>query len=146
MKKFKYLAIILSLIVLMVCMFGACELNYGTPDKLGIAEASVGERITIGLLVTAMGLVIVFIVLYLLILFVHGLRWMFVGLDKLNGILKSKKKKVVPIEDKEVPQIATSSEDEEVVAAITAALVAYYSNTNYKSNVKFKVRSIKEIK
>jgi sodium pump decarboxylase gamma subunit len=144
MKKFKYLAIVLSLIVLMVCMFGACELNYGTPDKLGIAEASVGERITIGLLVTAMGLVIVFLVLFLLIFFVHGLKWLFVGIDKLNGLLKSKKK-VVPIEDK-VPQIATSNEDEEVVAAITAALVAYYSNTNYKSNVKFKVRSIKEIK
>jgi sodium pump decarboxylase gamma subunit len=144
MKKFKYLAIILSLIVLMVCMFGACELNYGTPDKLGIAEASVGERITIGLLVTAMGLIIVFLVLFLLIFFVHGLKWLFVGIDKLNGLLKSKKK-VVPIEDK-VPQIATSNEDEEIVAAITAALVAYYSNTNYKSNVKFKVRSIKEIK
>ena len=144
MKKFKYLAIVLSLIVLMVCMFGACELNYGTPDKLGIAEASVGERITIGLLVTAMGLVIVFLVLFLLIFFVHGLKWLFVGIDKLNGLLKSKKK-VVPIEDK-VPQIETSNEDEEVVAAITAALVAYYSNTNYKSNVKFKVRSIKEIK
>ncbi len=146
MKKFKYLAIILTLVVLMVCMLGACELNYREPDKLGIAGATVGQRILIGLQVTAMGLVTVFLVLFILIFFVHGLKWLFTGIDKLKTKLKNKEKKVVPIENKAVEIVATSSEDEEVVAAISAALVAYYSNTNYKSNVKFKVRSIKEIK
>jgi len=43
--------------------------------------------------------------------------------------------------------VAIEEEDEEIVAVIMAALNAYYETqeVTYKSNLKFRVRSIKEI-
>lgn len=145
-------AMILTVIVLLVCMlsiFTACSLQYGQPDKLDIAGESVGMRIWIGIQVALLGIVTVFLVLVLLILFVSLIKWLGVGMNKLSEkkTAKANTKASEKIEEAIVPN-ASEQEDEEVAAAIVAALTAYYDaqNTVYTSNLKFKVRSIKEIK
>jgi len=147
MKKVRNLIIAVSLIILSVCMFGACELTYGEPDSLHIGEASFGEKLSIGLQVSLLGVGTVFLVLALLILFVNVLKYVFQFVGKPKASKKTKK-----VEDEPVivdAPVDEASEDDEIVAVITAALMAYYdaqAATTYKSNVKFKVRSIKEIK
>jgi sodium pump decarboxylase gamma subunit len=147
MKKVRNLIIAVSLIILSVCMFGACELTYGEPDSLHIGEASFGEKLSIGLQVSLLGVGTVFLVLALLILFVNVLKYVFQFIGKPKASKKTKK-----VEDEPVivdAPVDEASEDDEIVAVITAALMAYYdaqAATTYKSNVKFKVRSIKEIK
>ena len=147
MKKVRNLIIAVSLIILSICMFGACELTYCEPDSLHIGEASFGEKLSIGLQVSLLGVGTVFLVLALLILFVNVLKYIFQFVGKPKASKKTKK-----VEDEPVivdAPVDEASEDDEIVAVITAALMAYYdaqAATTYKSNVKFKVRSIKEIK
>lgn len=148
MKKVRNLIIAVSLIILSVCMFGACELTYGEPDSLHIGEASFGEKLSIGLQVSLLGVGTVFLVLALLILFVNMLKFVFQFIGKPKASKKTKKVEDEPV-IVDAPVDEAASEDDEIVAVITAALMAYYdaqAATTYKSNVKFKVRSIKEIK
>lgn len=147
MKISKILLIILILVVLSMSLM-ACSFEYGTPDKLDMANATVGERIVIGLEVALLGIGVVFVVLALLIAFIILFKYGFMGLD----VLKAKLKKQQKVEDKkQEPTISgLENEDDEIAAVITAALMAYYDNTNvkteYKSNLKFRVRKITEIK
>lgn len=149
-KKIKLLAII-SLMVICVAMLGACELEYGQPDSLGIGSMSFGDKLWIGIQVAFLGVATVFVVLAVLIGFVVLLKYIFVWKDQITAKIKAAKKAKV-VEDKplEAATIVVASDDEEeVIAAITAALQAYYDAQQevvYKSNVTFKVRSIKEIK
>lgn len=148
-KKIKLLAII-SLIVFCFAMFGACELKYGEPDSLNIAQQSIGQRIWIGLQVAFLGIVTVFVVLLVLIGFVILLKYLMVLLNKMSQLKLKKPAKQEPvqivIEDTVKDEIAEN--EDEVVAAITAALMAYYDaeqKIKYESNVSFVVRSIKKI-
>lgn len=149
-KKIKILAII-SLIVFCCAFFGACEFKYGQPDSLDIANQSVGQRIWIGLQVAFLGIVTVFVVLLVLILFIMLLKYLMVLINKIGSLKTAKSAKNVPqiqIEDAAKNE-AVEENDEEVIAAITAALIAFYENSpkvTYESNVTFKVRSIKKIK
>ena len=146
----KVLSIIFVLVVLMMS-FMACSFQYGTPDKLDMGGSSVGERILIGLQVAAMGIGVVFVVLFILIGFIVLFKYAFKYADQLKAKLPKKGKKEVKteqvIEDK--PQIiGLENEDEEVAAAISAAIMAYYEQNKqvYTSNLKFRVRNINEIK
>lgn len=132
-------ALLAGLIYLMLS-----DQTYGKPDSLGIGDSNFGERLLVGLQVVLMGLGTVFMMLFLLILTVTLMKWIFIGANK----LKEKKAAEKTAATQEVAPIASSDgEDEEVVAAIMAALSAYYESQNveYKSNLKFRVRSIKEI-
>lgn len=156
-KKIK----ILSLVVLIClsCVFlGACDLNYGTPDDLGVGSMSVGERILSGLQVAALGVGVVFAVLVILVILCYVLEYAI----KLMLAVSSKKSKKAQDKKVNVPQTAapapvasSDSVDEEIAAAISAALMAYYDaqaaeeeeeEVEYSSSIKFVVRSIKEIK
>ncbi len=148
MKKAK---IIIS-IILLVCMvmaFTGCDLNYGNPDKLEIGKAGVGTRILIGLQVALIGIGMVFVVLLMLILLVKLMQLLF-QID-FKKLFAKKQKKEEPKQVESQPQPAQDADiqaEEEVVAVIMASLIAYYeaSGVEYKSNLPFKVRSIKQIK
>ncbi|MCX4362958.1 MAG: OadG family protein [Clostridia bacterium] len=138
-----FLALLAGLIALMVL-----PQNYGTPDKLGVGSSNFGQRLWIGVQVALLGLGTVFVMLVLLIFMVTLMRLIFEGVGKLKE--KQSAKKANSLSNQQtvaaVEEIA-SEEDEEVVAVIMAALNAYYETQQitYKSNLKFRVRSIKEI-
>ena len=149
MKRVAKVVLIIAILAMLVMSFMACSFEYGTPDKLEMGSSNVGERILIGLQVAAMGIGVVFLVLALLIGFIVLFKYGFKGMD----VLKAKMKKQPMVVDAQPaqPQIqGLENEDDEIAAAITAAIMAYYDNTNvrpeYKSNLTFKVRKIKEIK
>ena len=149
MKRVAKVVLIIAILAMLVMSFMACTFEYGTPDKLEMGSSSVGERILIGLQVAAMGIGVVFLVLALLIGFIVLFKYGFKGMDVLKAKMK-KQPKVVDAKPAQ-PQIeGLDNVDDEIAAAITAAIMAYYDNTNvrpqYKSNLAFKVRKIKEIK
>ena len=146
-RTLKVISLVFILVVLMMS-FMACTLEYGTPDKLDIGGASFGERILIGLQVAAMGIGVVFVVLALLI----GMIILFKYAFKLADLIKAKlpkKAAQAPAQVESKPQIeGLENEDEEIAAVISAAIMAYYEENKqvYTSNLKFRVRSINEIK
>ena len=149
MKRVAKVVLIIAILAMLVMSFMACTFEYGTPDKLEMGSSSVGERILVGLQVAAMGIGVVFLVLALLIGFIVLFKYGFKGMDVLKAKMK-KQPKVVDAKPAQ-PQIeGLDNVDDEIAAAITAAIMAYYDNTNvrpqYKSNLAFKVRKIKEIK
>ena len=158
MKKYAKIIAIVFVLVLCAMSFMACSFQYGTPDKLDMANSSVGDRILIGLQVALLGVGVVFAVLFLLIGFIVLLKYGFKYADVLKTNLAAKKKaKKAAIKDEikdepvgNIPQIeGLDNEDEEIAVAITAAIMAYYDANvapTYASNVKFRVRNIKEIK
>lgn len=138
-----FVALLAGLIYLMVS-----DQDYGTPDKLGVGNSNFGQRLWIGVQVSILGMVTVFIMLILLILCVNILRYIMEGAQKVAKKKAEKKEKQQQIGAPEaVLQIEGTTEEEEIVVAITAAVAAYYETQEpvYKSNLKFRVRSIKEI-
>ena len=136
-----FAALLAGLITLMVL-----PQDYGTPDKLEIAKNNFGMRLWIGAQVAMMGLGTVFLMLILLIFMVTIMKYIFIGAAKIK---EKKAASAAPIvEEVRAIEGAVGEDDEEVVAVIMAALNAYYESQEpiYKSNLKFKVRSIKEIK
>lgn len=147
MKKRKALLIILTLmIIVMAVMFTACD--YGQPDKLNIGKISGGERVLIGLQVALIGLVMVFVVLFMLIGFIKIIRYLCMYLEGDKKISFKKKNKNALSQEGLAGADMAASEDDEIAVAITAALIAYYENQNVGcvSELPFKVRSIKQIK
>lgn len=144
-KRLALLSVILILLIVMSGVLIACDPE-GSPDALGIKDMNVGERIVTGLLVFVMGLGMVFVVLILLIAIIKLVAY----LQLLPAKIAAKKAAEVPVveEVKEIPAPVSASEDEdEVVAAITAAIAAYYGATAVEtSDLPFRVRSIREIK
>ena len=136
-----FAALIAGLITMMVL-----PQEYGEPDSLDIANSNFGQRLLIGLQVALLGICTVFVMHILLILVVTLMRLIFEGVGKLQEKKAAKKAEELPKQAVAVAETA-SEEDEEVVAVIMAALNAYYETqeTTYKSNLKFRVRSIKEI-
>ena len=146
--KSKILLILLIIVVLSMSLM-SCAFQYGTPDSLDMANSSVGQRIVIGLEVALLGIGVVFVVLALLIGFILLLKYGFKAADVVKAKFAKKQPKVEEV--KPAPAIeGLENEDEELAAVITAAIMAYYDNTNvkteYKSNLTFKVRKITEIK
>ena len=146
--KSKILLILLIIVVLSMSLM-SCAFQYGTPDSLDMANSSVGQRIVIGLEVALLGIGVVFVVLALLIGFILLLKYGFKASDVVKAKFAKKQPKVEEV--KAAPVIeGLENEDEELAAVITAAIMAYYDNTNvkteYKSNLTFKVRKITEIK
>ena len=141
-----FVALIAGLIAMMVVPH-----DYSGKDKdtLDIATSNFGARLLIGLQVAVLGIGTVFVMLFLLILIVTLMRLIFEGVGKAKAKQDAKKsetaqnQKVAVVEEK----VAIDEEDEEIVAVIMASLNAYYEtqNVTYKSNLKFRVRSIKEI-
>ena len=114
-------------------------------DALEIGTSNFGERLLIGLQVALLGIGTVFIMLIMLILVVTLMRLIFEGVAKLKEKQAAKK---IDAQKQETTTVAIAGEeDEEVVAVIMAAINTYYEtqNVTYKSNLKFRVRSIKEI-
>ena len=86
-------------------LFVGCTLEYGNPDSLGIGDMSVGIRITTGLLVSVLGIGMVFVVLIVLILFIKLM-------EVLLNLFKNMKKPQKPVEAKPQPVVtATAVED-----------------------------------
>ena len=154
--KKKLIKIIIISIVFVALIGGLIALmilpqDYDTAhDKLGIGspDSNFGTRLWIGVQVAILGLGTVFLMLVLLILMVTVMKFVFIGVGKLKEKRSASKSQAIesaPISAIEGP---ASDDDEEVVAVIMAALNAYYESQEmtYKSNLKFKVRSIKEIK
>lgn len=146
-KRLALLSVIIVLAMIMVTSFAACAVE-GSPDALGIADMNFGERLVTGLLVFVMGLGMVFVVLIVLILIIKAVAY----LQHLPAMMAAKKAGEVPVVDevKEIPApvpATESSDEEEVVAAITAAIAAYYGVQAVEmSDLPFRVRSIREIK
>ena len=150
MKKLTKVLLIVLVLSLCAMSFMACSLEYGTPDKLDMANSSVGQRIVIGLEVAAMGVGVVFLVLALLIGFIVLFKYSFKGMDTLKAKFKKQPKVEAPKAAAPAKIEGLDNVDDEIAAVISAAIMAYYDNTNvrpeYKSNLTFKVRKIKEIK
>ncbi|MDE7191488.1 MAG: OadG family protein [Clostridia bacterium] len=140
-----FAALIAGLIAMMIL-----PQEYGKDDSLGIGKSSFGQRMLIGLQVAVLGIGTVFVMLILLILVVTLMRLIFQGAGKLKESQTAKKAQSLQKQDaiiEEKVAIEEDEDDEEVVAVIMAALNAYYESqeVTYKSNLKFRVRSIKEI-
>lgn len=146
MKSKKTLVLLTTIVLLVVCtMFlGACEMTYNDPDKLGVGDMNVGQRILLGLQVTLLGVCTVFVVLIILIGLILLMR---LALSTLTNVGKKKKEEQVKATPVVTTPAITLDEDEEIVAVITAAITAYYDtvNTVEKSDLKFKVRKIKRL-
>ncbi len=153
MSKKKVIKTVIICLVLVALIAGLITMmvlpqDYGKPDSLDIGNSNFGQRLLIGLQVALLGIGTVFVMLILLIFVVTLMRLIFQGAGKLKEGLAAKKtqslqKQETIIEEK----VAIEEEDEEIVAVIMAALNAYYETqeVTYKSNLKFRVRSIKEI-
>ena len=147
-RALKVLSIVFILVLLMTS-FMACSFEYGQPDSLDMGNSTVGERILVGLQVAAMGIGVVFLVLALLIGMIVLFKYGFKGMDVLKAKFAKKKKVEALPQVESKPQIeGLDSEDEEIAAAISAAIMAYYEQNKqvYTSNLKFRVRNINEIK
>ena len=147
-RALKVLSIVFILVLLMTS-FMACSFEYGQPDSLDMGNSTVGERILVGLQVAAMGIGVVFLVLALLIGMIVLFKYGFKGMDVLKAKFAKKKKVEALPQVESKPQIeGLDSEDEEIAAVISAALMAYYEQNKqvYTSNLKFRVRNINEIK
>lgn len=146
-KRLALLSVIMVLAIVMMTVLTACAVE-GDPDLLGIGDMNFGERLVTGLLVFVMGLGMVFIVLFLLIAIIKAVAY----LQSLPAKIAAKKANEIPVveEVKEIPapvQAIEHSDEEEVVAAITAAIAAYYGAEAVEmSDLPFRVRSIREIK
>lgn len=150
MSKKKIVKLVIFLVIALALLAGLIYLmvtdqEYGSPDKLGIGGSNFGQRLWIGVQVALLGMGMVFIVLILLIIFVNALRYLMEGIKKASAKRAEKKTDKLPAPEA-VLQIEGNTE-EEIVAVIAAAVAAYYDAQEpvYKSNVKFRVRSIKEI-
>lgn len=153
MSKKKIIKTVIICLVLVALIAGLITMmvlpqDYGKPDSLDIGNSNFGQRLLIGLQVALLGIGTVFVMLILLIFVVTLMRLIFQGAGKLKEDQAAKKtqslqKQETIIEEK----VAIEEEDEEIVAVIMAALNAYYETqeVTYKSNLKFRVRSIKEI-
>lgn len=137
-----FAALLAGLVYLMVS-----DQDYGSPDSLNIGGQGFGQRLWIGLQVAFLGLATVFLMLFLLILAVNIIRLILMGFAQLSENRKKKPATQTSVATQNVVSSADVSEDDEIVAAITAAITAYYDSVEveYKSNLKFRVRSIKEI-
>lgn len=148
MKRKATLILIVMLLALSAFVMSACEVT-GNPDALGIGAMNTGERLLTGLLVFVMGLGMVFIVLFVLIAIIKAVAMIQTLPTKTakKQIEEEKKEAERPVVIPTVQEQASDEEDE-IVAAITAAITAYYSTQPAveMSNLKFRVRSIKEIK
>ena len=147
-RALKVLSIVFILVLLMTS-FMACSFEYGQPDSLDMGNSTVGERILVGLQVAAMGIGVVFLVLALLIGMIVLFKYGFKGMDVLKAKFAKKKKVEALPQVESKPQIeGLDSEDEEIAAVISAAIMAYYEQNKqvYTSNLKFRVRNINEIK
>ena len=105
---------------------------------------SAGEKLALGGSTFLIGLVMVFTVLVIIIGIVELVHYVVAKTSK-----KSKKVDAEPKAVATTTQIApVASNDEEVVAAITAAINMYYDcqSASTGKSVKFRVRSIKEIR
>lgn len=150
MSKKKIVKLVIFLVIAVALLAGLIYLmvtdqDYGTPDKLGIGGSNFGQRLWIGVQVALLGMCTVFIVLALLILFVNILRYLMEGIQKASK--RKAEKKITKLPAPETVLQIEGNTEEEVVAVITAAIAAYYDAQEpvYMSNLKFRVRSIKEI-
>ena len=152
MSKKKIIKIVIICLVFAALLAGLITMmvlpqDYGNPDSLEIGKSNFGQRLLIGLQVALLGLGTVFVMLILLILMVTLMRLIFEGVAKLKEKKTAKKVEELSAQPIVEEKVAIEEEDEEVVAVIMAALNAYYEtqDVTYKSNLKFRVRSIKEI-
>ena len=174
----KKLFLTFALIALIACaavmLFAGCEMisDPAEPDDMGIADMNGGDRLLTGLQVAAIGLLVVFVVLIVLIILIKGLKMLLekleqasVGRGKDRAARKAEAKarkaaekqakidaasaRVEAAQKKDAPApVASETDEEEEIAAVMAAIYAYYDAmpAYERSNLKFRVRSIKEIK
>lgn len=156
-KKFIILTAVIAM-VLIASLFAVagCEIKDKTlSDQMGIGGMNFGERMLTGLQVAALGVLVVFVVLILLILLIDLTRTLIQVAEKAGekarkAIASKKSDKEVAVKKEEsVPvSVVNAADDEEEIAAVMAAIYAYYESTAPQSanNLKFRVRSIREIK
>ncbi len=145
-KRLALITVIVVLAVVMATLLSACAVE-GSPDLLGIGKMNFGERLLTGLLVFVLGLGMVFVVLFLLIAIIRAVAY----LQNLPAKIAAKKSGAVtvtePVKEIPAPAVAADTDEDEVVAAITAAIAAYYGAEAVEtSDLPFRVRSIREIK
>ena len=111
------------------------------------AKMTVGEKFSLGGCTFLLGVAMVFVVLGILIGFITIIKLIMAASAKRKiKKLETKDKKAI-----EAPLAAVSSaksNDDEIAAAISAAIAMIYAEENRATSksVKFKVRSIKEIR
>lgn len=174
----KKLFLTLALIALIACaavmLFAGCEMisDPAEPDDMGIADMNGGDRLLTGLQVAAIGLLVVFVVLIVLIFLIKGLKMLLEKLEQASAgrgkdraarkaeakarkaaekqaKIDAARARVEAAQKKDAPApVASETDEEEEIAAVMAAIYAYYDAmpAYERSNLKFRVRSIKEIK
>lgn len=174
----KKLFLTFALIALIACaavmLFGGCEMisDPAEPDDMGIADMNGGDRLLTGLQVAAIGLLVVFVVLIVLIILIKGLKMLLEKLEQASAgrgkdraarkaeakarkaaekqaKIDAARARVEAAQKKDAPApVASETDEEEEIAAVMAAIYAYYDAmpAYERSNLKFRVRSIKEIK
>lgn len=148
-KGIKIIILCVILATLMMAMTG-CTFEYGNEDSLGVGSMTVGQRIWLGTQVALLGIGLVFVVLITLILCIKAIQFLTLQLEKLTNARKQRllenNKKNESKENVETVVSSVAEQDDEIVAAIMAAINVCLAQENYKSDLKFKVRSIKQIK
>lgn len=174
----KKLFLTFALITLIACaavmLFAGCEMisDPAEPDDMGIADMNGGDRLLTGLQVAAIGLLVVFVVLIVLIILIKCLKMLLEKLEQASAgrgkdraarkaeakarraaekqaKIDAARARVEAAQKKDAPApVASETDEEEEIAAVMAAIYAYYDAmpAYERSNLKFRVRSIKEIK
>ena len=120
-------------------------------SKADFLNMAYGDKMMLGLIVTAIGILMVFVILTLIIL---SINLMNVVLDKIVPKIKlpKRKKKGENLEVKvaEIPAepVYEEVDDKNIVACITAAVYQMLEDENdgRRPNISFKISSIKKVK
>ena len=160
-KKLFILAAVALVMVITACaVFAGCAVrDDSNGDSLGIGEQNGGQRLVTGLLVAALGVMVVFILLLVLILLINvfskALKGGSILSEKTSAFFKKKlearaaKKALNAPQKQEQIAIAAPEESDDEIAAVMAAVYAVLSaeaQAAPMSDLKFKVKSVKRLK
>lgn len=102
------------------------------------------EKLLLGLIVAAIGIVMVFIILGLLIISVNLVSIAMKGIVKRNERTKQKKEKQIESNSINNEIDLDNSENESIVAAITSAIAVYLEEDKAKSHTEFRISKIRK--
>jgi len=96
---------------------------------------TLNEAITEGLLVTAVGLIIVFAVLAILMLSLMIMKTIFYKPEKPTESVKNETK-VAEVSASQMPVVISNQDDFEIIAVLTAAIAASLNTSTYNLKIK----------
>ena len=152
-KKLITLAVALVLIIALsaIALSGCAIRDASNGDSLDIASQSGGQRFVTGILVAALGILVVFVLLIILISLVVLVRKLMEVSSKLSAKAAKQSEGAIDsaVDSGSPAAVAAQDVDDDEIAAVIAAVYAVISAETEvveMSDLKFKVKSVKRLK